>query len=387
MNHTDSALTPANIYVNTKEERFQDNYRRWQGIPSIEVTEKGRIFINFYTGQDAEVGGNVMMLCTSDNHGESFKSCTAVVEHPDPECRIYDPNLWMSPNHSLWMFYTQARGFNDGRSGVWLTICANPDSDTLIWSVPRRIANGIMMNKPVITSQNEWLFPCSIWCDTSGSIPSERHGLENEQFSNVYASTDEGKSITLRGHADIPNRSFDENMIVEKQDGTLWMLVRTFDGIGESFSTDGGYTWTPGRKSHIDGPCSRFHIRRLKSGRLLMINHHDFEQRIDLNDIMSQGNVKSWKGRSHLTAMLSEDDGNTWPYTLLLDERNEVSYPDAAEAADGYIYITYDRERIKEREILMAKITEDDIMRGELKSPESQLKILVNKAAGQPDIH
>jgi hypothetical protein len=373
-----SALNPAKLFVRPKEERFQDSYRRWQGIPSIEVTKKGRIFINFYSGQDAEV-------CVSDDQGKTFRSCEAVVEHPDPECRIYDPCLWIDPFGRLWMTWTQARGFNDGRSGVWVSICDNPDEENLQWSAPRRIANGIMMNKPIATSRGEWLFPCAIWCNTSGSVPSEDHGLENEQFSNVYASEDEGKTILLRGSADVPNRSFDEHMIVEKKDGTLWMLVRTFDGIGESFSTDGGYTWTLGRKSHIDGPCSRFHIRRLKSGRLLMINHNNFNERIDLDDIMNQGNVKKWKGRSHLTAMLSEDDGETWPYKLLLDERNEASYPDAKEADDGYIYVTYDWERVKEREILMARFTEEDIIKGKIES-EGRLSVAVNKALGQPDI-
>lgn len=387
MNCIESSLSPANIYVTPMEERFQDTYRRWQGIPSIEITQKGRIFINFYSGQDAEVGGNIMVLCVSDDNGSTFRSCETVIEHPDPACRIYDPNLWLLPNGTLWMFYTQAKGFNDGRSGVWCTACRNPDNTPLVWSSPRRIANGIMMNKPIITKKNIWLFPCAIWCDTSGSIPAERHNLENEQFSNVYASEDNGRTITLRGHADIPNRSFDEHMIVERKDGSLWMLVRTFDGIGESFSYDDGYTWSPGRKSSIDGPCSRFHIRRLSSGRLLLINHYQFKQRINLEDIMNQGNVKSWKGRSHLTALLSDDDGKTWPYSLLLDERNEVSYPDAAEGPDGYIYITYDHERVKEREILMSVITEEDILNGKLVSPKSQLKILVNKASGQPDIH
>ena len=383
----DSALTPAKLWIRPTEERFRDDYRRWQGIPSIEVTDRGRIFINFYSGQDAEVGGNIMILCVSDDGGKSFRSCEVVVEHPDPECRIYDPCLWIDPNHILWMSWTQARGFHDGRSGVWVSLCENPDAKVLTWTPPRRIANGIMMNKPIVTSKGEWLFPTAIWCDTSGSVPTERHGLEKEQFSNVYASSDEGNTISLRGHADIPNRSFDENMIVEKKDGALWMLTRTFDGIGESFSRDGGYTWSPGRKSHIDGPCSRFHIRRLKSGRLLMINHYHFEQRIDFDDIMSQGNVKSWKGRSHLTALLSEDDGQTWPYSLLLDERNEVSYPDAKEAGDGYIYVTYDWERVTQREILMARFTEEDILKGRLVSEGGRLRILVNKATGQPDIH
>lgn len=383
----DASMIPAKLYVRPTEERFQDTYRRWQGIPSIEVTDGGKIFVNFYSGQDAEVGGNIMVLCVSTDGGKSFRSCEAVVEHPDPQCRIYDPCLWIDPHGVLWMSWTQARGFNDGRSGVWVSQCSDPDEDNLVWSPPRRIANGIMMNKPIVTSKGDWLFPTAIWCDTSGSVPTERHGLENEQFSNVYASLDEGRTIALRGHADIPHRSFDENMIVEKRDGSLWMLTRTFDGIGESFSTDGGYTWTPGRKSHIDGPCSRFHIRRLRSGRLLMINHYQFDQRIDLEDIMSQGNVKSWKGRSHLTALLSEDDGQTWPYYLLLDERNEVSYPDAKEAADGMIYVCYDWERVTQREILMARFTEDDILQGHLSDKRSKLRVLVNKALGQPDIH
>ena len=380
------ALTPAKIYVAPTEERFQDSYRRWQGIPSIEVSPKGRIFVNFYTGQDAEVGGNIMVLCVSDDHGESFRSCATVVEHPDQRCRIYDPNLWFDPLGRLWMSYTQAKGFNDGRSGVWITICEDADAETLVWSEPRRIANGIMMNKPLVTSDGSWLFPCAIWRDGSGSVPDELHGLENEQFSNVYASTDQGKTITLRGRADVPDRGFDEHMIVEKKDGRLWMLVRTFYGIGESFSTDGGFTWTPGRPSHIPGPCSRFFIRRLKSGRLLMINHHNFGESLDAAGILNQGNVKSWKGRSHLTAMLSEDDGATWPYTLLLDERNEVSYPDAKEADDGYIYVTYDWERVRQREILMARFTEEDVLRGQL-GEGGKLRVLVNKALGQPDIH
>lgn len=380
------SLKSAKIFSRPTQEHFQDSYRRWQGIPSIEVTSNGRVVVVFYTGQDAEVGGNFIVVSTSDDNGNTFRSLETVIEHPHPECRLYDPSLWIDPLNRLWIFWAQARGFNDGRMGVWASICEDADANKLVWSKPRRIANGIMLNKPTVVSNGDWLFPCAIWNDNSGSLPTERHGLESEQFSNVYASEDQGKTITLRGHADVPNRSFDEHMIVEKKDGTLWMLVRTLDGIGESFSSDFGFTWTPGKKSHIDGPCSRFYIRRLKSGRLLMINHHNYGEKLDIDDILSQGDVKSWKGRTNLTAMLSDDDGQTWPYTLLLDERKEVSYPDAKEADDGYIYVTYDRERIKKREILMARFTEEDILKGEIKSKKGKLKILVNKAKGQPDI-
>jgi len=85
---------------------------------------------------------------------------------------------------------------------------------------------------------------------------------------------------------------------------------------------------------------------------------------------------------------LSEDDGKTWKYQMMIDERDWVSYPDAVEAEDGYIYIVYDRERggsslkttyAQAREILMAKITEEDIIAGGVKTEGSELRILVSK--------
>ena len=74
----------------------------------------------------------------------------------------------------------------------------------------------------------------------------------------------------------------------------------------------------------------------------------------------------------------------------MLDERSSVSYPDAMEAKDGFLYITYDRERgcalhsfeeVKKqaREILYAKITEEDILAGRLVNRESKLKCIVSK--------
>ena len=88
--------------------------------------------------------------------------------------------------------------------------------------------------------------------------------------------------------------------------------------------------------------------------------------------------------------MLSEDDGVTFPYKLLLDERDSVSYPDVSFTEDGGIYITYDRERgdskksLEEacgnaREILYARVTEQDIMAGTLTDEKSFLKRVVNK--------
>ena len=173
------------------------------------------------------------------------------------------------------------------------------------------------------------------------------------------------------GFADVKDRHYDEHMILEMKDGSLRMFVRTKYGIGASNSYDGGRSWSKDFDTGYGGPCSRFHITRLRSGRILLINHFKFS------------------GRNNLTAMLSEDEGKTFPYKLLLDER-EVSYPDAKEADDGFIYVTYDRERgsylsnMKEvmasaREILIAKITEEDIISGSLANTNSYLKRIASK--------
>ena len=130
------------------------------------------------------------------------------------------------------------------------------------------------------------------------------------------------------------------------------MLVRRYDGIGESFSYDGGYHWVGRGHSGIPGPCSRFFLRRLRSGKLLLINHVDF------------------RGRNNLAARLSDDDGKTWSTGLLLDGRDNVSYPDGVEDENGTLYVIYDRERLKDREILLAVFREEDILRGAMEQQD-----------------
>ena len=94
-------------------------------------------------------------------------------------------------------------------------------------------------------------------------------------------------------------------MIVQRNDGSLWMLVRTRVGIGESVSTDRGKTWSDVAPAALCQTASRFFIRRLKSGNLLLIKHSPPDH---------------GAARSHLTACLSADDGKTWLGGFLLDE-------------------------------------------------------------------
>lgn len=359
-------MQPAEIFLNPIRSDFLPENRHWQGIPGLERTEGGRLFSIFYSGGETEENGNFLVISVSDDNGEHWIDPLFTVQHPDIKgMRVFDANLWIDPMGRLWFFWAQSHGYFDGRDGVWAIRWDHPDAplDQLTLSEPRRIANGVMLNKPTVLSNGTWLLPCAVWaCEK----PVEEHPeVADERGSNVYASSDNGETFTFLGGADVPNRHFDEHMIIEKRDGSLWMLVRRFDGIGQAFSYDGGYTWQQEGHSGIAGPSSRFHICRLKSGNLLLVNHVDFQ------------------GRNNLMAKLSFDDGRTWTGGLMLDERSQVSYPDGKQAEDGTIYISYDYERYGSRQILMAVFTEQDILAGHCISPQSRLRVQISRASGR----
>jgi predicted neuraminidase len=232
-----------------------------------------------------------------------------------------------------------------------------------------------MMNKPTALSTGEWLLPAAVWERPAGerTPPRYRHDLGPLRRANVVVSTDQGRTWSVRGGARVAERVFDEHIVVERRDGglhaySLWMWVRTAYGIGESSSTDGGRTWTPGRPTGIPHVNSRFFLRRLLSGRLLAVTH----------------NPPDGRTRSHLVARLSEDEGRTWQGGLVIDERRGVSYPDGVQAPDGRIYLIYDYQRRDNKRILMATFAEEDVLQGEWRSPRARQRVLVNQATGTP---
>ncbi len=345
--------------------RFYADHRVWQGIPGIVCTPGGREFISFYSGSTKETYGNFAVLIMRDKE-HNFSEPVAVAEKLG-RYRCFDPVLWLDPLGRLWFIWNVMPG-----EQVMASICNDPDADELIWGKEFCIGRGIMMNKPIVLSSGEWLFPIAIWkTDLFYEFRKSELRTDDIAGSYVYKTADNGESFIKMGCADVRDRTFDEHMILEMDNGVLMMLVRTEYGIGVSYSYDRGKTWSHGENSGLGGPNSRFHICRLSSGRVLLINHVNYLK------------------RDHLTVLLSEDGGKTFPYSLLLDERNEVSYPDAMESADGYIYITYDRERgcfkksLDEahscnREILTARLKED-IIAGRLVSEGSYLKKVANK--------
>jgi len=364
------ALRPAVVQTRPTDPAYQAEQIAFQGIPSIESSPQGRLWAAWYGGGTGEGASNFVLATSSRDGGASWSGIELAIDPPG-SVRAFDPVFWRDPRGRLWLFWSQAHTLHDGAWGVWAINTPNPDAEQPVWSQPRRLADGIMLNKPFVNRQGHWLFPISL----PGSImlkkelgmlpPERRAGFLNlatpEELSAmddvaggwVYRSLDQGQSLEPLGRARVPEafRCHYEHMLAEKPDGTLWMMLRAKFGIGRSESSDGGLTWSEVIPLPWPHPPTRFFLGRLASGRLLLIKH---------GDLLPTESAEPPK-RERLTAFLSEDEGESWKGGLLLDER-ECSYPDATQSPDGTVHVIYDHGRSTTKEILLASLKEQHIL-------------------------
>jgi hypothetical protein len=393
--YPDFALLPAPLNTAPGAE-YAEWARAYQGMPGIERMDNGRLWAAWTSGGVNEGPNNYIVLVTSTDDGRTWSRPVLVIDPPG-NVAAFVPILWRDPEGRLWLFWNQGYGaWWDGRGGAWAVVADGADTGNPAWGKPGRIADGWIGGKPTVTRSGEWLLPVFVSHGPSNLgeendyyrlgltpcvVAALSHDLGRLKGANVYRSTDNGLNWQFLGQANKAagssrpaDRDLVEHLIVERGDRSLWMLLRTPPGIGQSVSTDGGTTWSSVGDSGIRHLLSRFFIRRLRSGRLLLIRHDPpaVDYPADCEDCGE-------RNRSHLTAYLSEDDGSTWEGGLLVDARETVSYPDGVEAADGRIFVVYDRNRYSDREIWMAVFTEDDILSGSCASYDCRLRVPISR--------
>jgi len=363
-------------YLGAPDAEHAHATRRHEGIPSMaRDPATGRLWALWYGGiTPCEDSNNYLMIATSDNDGDTWKE--VLVYDPDGSgpVRAFDPEMWVSPDGKLQITWTErtvpvAETPTNGKwnyarlSGaddpalvssdrlMMLTLDASKEP-TAPYSAPRQIGTGVMMCKPIVGPKGEWMFPVSIWWA--------------KESAGLLVSEDGGKTFARRGGATVApeeGQTFDEHSIVLMKDGSIHSWIRTNKGAKESFSTDGGYTWSPVVEGTFANTPTRRVVTRLASGSLLLIKNGD---KPDAN-----------QGRKNLTAFVSDDEGKTWKGGLLLDARPSATYPDFALAQDGTVYAVWDYDRCGDREILFGRFTEADVRAGRPVSPQTKIGVTV----------
>lgn len=342
------------ILYKPQDTKYAENIRKFQGCPTIAVTGGGRIYLGWYAGGTTEPHmENYNLLVFSDDQGMTWSDPLLVIpSNYEKGIHALDIQLFMDPDGTLHVCWVQNNAvpvpekipvvqkeqpicINDGylfcdfRHAEWEMICREPDAKEPVFTEPHYLFPGFLRCKPTFLQSGRWLY------------------FNYDQLEDAYAysySDDRGKSFVRRYGAVKEPTCFDETMAYQRTDGSIRMLARSHCGeLAESCSYDDGATWTKTVKSGIVAADTRFFVTRLPSGRIILINNDD------------------GKKRAKMTVQLSEDDGKTWKYKKCIDEREELSYPDA-DIRNDRICLTYDRGRTSHREILFTSFTEQDIL-------------------------
>lgn len=346
------------------DETYHPLDRKFQRMATIIKTGK-RIYASWTAGGDTEPHiDNYVVVAYSDDEEKTWVDPYLIIDPLDYQNgdKAQLPMFWINPDGLLFLFYSC------NKSGYKYIVSSNSNEEDIkdvTWTEPRKSNSGGAYTKPTTLSNN------TVLLTTQGSNP-----LVNP----VYISYNKGTSWEILSYTNSSAgeaKRFNESQIVELSDGRLMYLARleqstSTGGVEIAYSIDKGLTWSTSIHS-LDSPLrgcgSRMYFGKLQNGNLVFVTNNSKDST-----------------RRNLTIYLSCDDGKTWPYSLLLDDRDPVSYPDLAETEDGKLAIIYDaggnvgNNRYNLCEIRMAYISIEDIMAKEVISKGSFLKGIISKS-------
>ncbi len=157
--------------------------------------------------------------------------------------------------------------------------------------------------------------------------PADRFeaGIEHEGMVTAAYSDDEGRSWKFGQWLD---GNYQEPMIIEKDDGSLMMFMRSHRGyLSISRSQDGGEHWSEPALSMLAMPCAPFCVKKDPySGYVFLVWDHSFPA------------AQIQYPRSPLHMAVSRDDGETFSLVEALESDPDRHY--------GYPSIYFDRDEI-----------------------------------------
>lgn len=250
---------------------------------------------------------------------EVANGATAERRHP-----CWNPVLFQPEGGPLVLFYK----VGPSPSGWWGMVGMSQDAGRT-WEKGRRLPEGMVgpiKNKPVALGAGVALCPSS----------SENDGWR-AHFERV---SDRGNTWTTSGPVDDGHGyGAIQPTILIHPNGRLQALCRSRQGkrITQTFSDDGGRTWSELAATDLPNPNSGIDGVTLRDGRHLLVYNHTV-----------RGGPFP-QGREMLNVAVS-GDGKHWKAALVLErQRGEYSYPAVIQTSDGLVHVTYtyQRKRVK----------------------------------------
>lgn len=324
----------------------EDNNRNSEGA-FLELKD-GRILFAYSRygtgGFDDGAVADIYAILSEDNgntFGEPFPFWTHEQAQAD---NVMSVSLMRMNNGDLGMFYLAKR---DGAQCLLYLIRSTDEGQT--WSNPVLCSGEegfyVGNNDRVIRTQTGRLvFPTALaeaTCEIDEKGNKVVKSLTPGQLV-VFGSDDDGLSWrALNEPVSIPvsrgcTTGVQEPGILELSDGRLWCWIRTDAGRQyETFSTDGGETWSAPLPSAFTSAISPLCMKRLSTGNLLAIWNP-----VPVYNGVSQYHGKVWlAARNPLSYAISRDGGNTFskPINIEDDPNRGFCYTAIHETEDGIL--------------------------------------------------
>lgn len=233
----------------------------------------------------------------------------------------WNPVLFQPKSGPLLLFYKLGPS-----PDTWWGMVMESTDQGRTWSAPRRLPDGVLgpiKNKPIQLPDGTMLSGTSTE-DAGWRVHFER----SADLGRTWTRTDpvnDGRTIG----------AIQPSFLVHPG-GRLQALGRTRGQgrIFETWSDDGGRTWSPMTLGSLPNPNSGTDAVTLADGRHLLVYNH------------------TPKGRSPLNVAVSRD-GRDWAAAWVLENEpgGEFSYPAVIQTADGHVHITYTWKRRRIRHV------------------------------------
>ena len=254
----------------------------------------------------------------------------------------WNPVLTELPDGELWLFYKVGKAVKD-----WTGWLVKSRDGGRTWGHPEPLPDGFLgpiKNKPLLSGGK---LLCGSSTEGSGwRFHVELLDLKTGQWRYVGPVE---STLALKTDDNQPHPiDCIQPSILQLKDGRLMVLMRTHNArLAQSFSSDGGETWTPVTLSEVENNQSGTDAVTLKDGRHALV-YNNFETL-----------PYTKKGpRTPLSLAISKD-GRTWTHLLTLEDSptGEFSYPAVIEGRDGTLHITYTwrRDRIAYKRVRLPK--------------------------------